>query len=98
MSRTENGSSQTPVKPRRPYTPPRLVSYGHVKDVVQGGGGMMGDATGTPPGGKSKACWVAEALYGADDPRTLLLRAWLGVAYDERRPGWRLIAAYKRFG
>jgi hypothetical protein len=97
MSRAE-GSNRASVKPRKPYAPPRLVSYGHVKDVIQGGGGMMSDAAGKPPGGKSKSCWVAEALYGVEDPRTLLLRAWLTVIYDGRRPGWVLIALYQRFG
>jgi hypothetical protein len=46
----------------------------------------------------SRPCWVAEALYGVEDPRTLLLRAWLMVAYNERRPGWVFIAIYQRFG
>lgn len=98
MKRVEPGSNPAPVKPRKPYASPRLVSYGHVKDVIQGGGGMMSDATGTPPGGMSKPCWVAEELYGVQDPRTLLLRAWLMLAYDERRRGWVFIALYQRFG
>jgi hypothetical protein len=98
MSVTRKTDDSVRSTPRKPYTPPRLVSYGHVKDVIQGGGGMMSDATGKPPGGRSKGCWIAEELYGVQDPRTLLLRAWLAVAYDERRPGWVLIAFYQRFG
>ena len=84
--------------PKRPYTAPRVVSYGHVKEIIQGGGGRMSDAGGNPPGGKSKSCWIAEALYGVEDPRTLLLRAWLAAAYAERRPGWPFIAVYRRLG
>ena len=98
MSLTDKPSDFTPPTPRKPYSPPRLVAYGHVKDIIQGGGGMGNDSSGIPPGGNSKACWIAEALYGVHDPRTLVLRAWLSVAYDERRPGWMFIAVYRRFG
>jgi hypothetical protein len=96
--KTDEAVDSAPRRPRKPYAPPKLVSYGHVKDIIRGGGGMMSDAAGTPPGGNSKPCWIAETLYGVDDPRTLLLRAWLSVAYDERRSGWPLIAAYRRLG
>jgi hypothetical protein len=80
--------------PRKPYSPPRLVSYGHVKDLVQGGTGMMNDGLGHP----SKNCWIAEVLYGIDDARTLLLRSSLTIVYNERRPGWIFVALYRRFG
>lgn len=98
MSLKDTSASPKRSTPRKPYTSPRLVSYGHVKDIIQGGGGKKFDSGGTKGAGNSKGCWIAEALYGVDDPRTLLLRAWLGAAYDERRPGWPLIAAYHRFG
>ncbi len=87
-----------PSAPRKPYSSPRLVSYGHVKDIVQGGGGKKFDAGGSQGAGNSKSCWIAEALYGVDDARTHLLRAWLAVAYDERRAGWPFIALYSKFG
>ena len=29
---------------KKPYATPQVVSYGHVKDIIQGGGGMMSDA------------------------------------------------------
>jgi hypothetical protein len=99
LDMTHKASNSVASTPRKPYTPPRLVLYGHVKDIIQGGGGRRSDATGKPPGGRSKAfCWVAEAVYGVDDARTLLLRAWLSRVYDEKRPAWPLIALYKRFG
>jgi hypothetical protein len=98
MKHIDKDGDAKPSTPRKPYAPPKVVSYGHVKDIIQGGGGMKADA-GPPVGGNSKSCWIAEALYGVHDPRTLLLRAWLSVAYDERRPGWWLfIALYRRFG
>jgi hypothetical protein len=92
------GSKPSTPRTRKPYTPPRVVSYGHVKDIVQGGGGKKSDAGAAKGAGLSKSCWIAEALYGVEDPRTLLLRAWLAVAHEERRPGWPLIALYSRYG
>lgn len=99
MSQTDHDAGTKAATPRKPYSAPKLTSYGHVKDIIQGGGGRKSDAFGTPPGGNSKkACWIAETLYGADDPRTLLVRAWLGVVYEERRPGWAFVALYRQFG
>jgi hypothetical protein len=84
---------------RKPYATPQVMLYGHVKDIIQGGGGKKSDAAGTPPGGNSKAsCWIAEQLYGVDDSRTWLLRAWLGHVYDDRGRGWQFVALYQRFG
>ena len=98
MSLTDKAADSKPSTPRKPYTSPRLMSYGHVKDIIQGGGGKKSDAAGTPPGGNSKSCWIAEQLYGVDDPRTWLLRAWLARVYDERGRGWRFVAVYDRYG
>ena len=98
MSLTDKAADSKSSTPRKPYTSPRLVSYGHVKDIIQGGGGKKSDATGTPPGGASKSCWIAEQLYGVDDPRTWLLRAWLARVYDERGRGWQFVALYSRYG
>ena len=78
----------------KPYTRPQIVTYGHVKDLVQGNGGKKKDAFGR----NSKVCWIAEVLYGIDDPRTLLLRGWLSSVYDERRRGWMFVSLYRTFG
>lgn len=93
MSDSQKNSDGTAPPARKPYSPPRLVAYGHVKDIVQGGTGMGSDAPD-----HSKVCWIADVLYGAADPRTHLLRAWLTVIYDERRPGWMFVALYRTFG
>jgi hypothetical protein len=77
---------------RKPYTPPRLISYGHVKDIVQGATGPKGEQGG------SKSCWVAEALYGVHDPRTLVLRAWLTQVHTAKRRGWWLVEVYRVLG
>src|SRR5215467_6683561 len=93
MSEKQKTSDAIAQPARKPYSPPRLVAYGHVTDIVQGGTGMGSDAPD-----HSKVCWIAETLYGAADPRTHLLRAWLTVIYDERRPGWKFVALYRTFG
>jgi len=94
MSHSENKTGSTPQPAPKPYKTPRLVPYGHIKDIVQGTQGPGNDQGG----GHSKQCWIAEALYGSDDPRTHLLRAWLSVVYDDRRSGWALVVLYRAFG
>ena len=93
MSSTDNPAGPPPQTKKKPYTPPRLVAYGDFKKIV-GKKGALSD--GSP--GNTKACWIAEALYGVDDPRTMLLRAWLTAAYIEKRWWWWFVAAYMRFG
>jgi hypothetical protein len=86
------------VTNKKPYTPPRLITYGHVKDIVQGATG--GKADGGPNLTKQTGppCWVAEALYGGNDPRTLILRAWLSDIYMRKDRGWWFIELYKVVG
>jgi hypothetical protein len=43
-------------------------------------------------------CWIAEALYGANDPRTHLVRLWLNLEFRKRRMGRVVMALYLRFG
>ncbi len=80
---------------KKAYSTPQLTFYGDVSQVTRGGGGTMGDA----PGGATMMCWIAEALYGVDAPRTHLVRAWLRESY-ERRVSWALVVVplYRRFG
>ena len=86
-----SSDSKSPVR-RKPYASPRLISYGHVKDIVQGASGGKADA------GTTRSCWVAEALYGAEDARTILLRSWLTAIHAERRRGWLWVELYRRVG
>jgi hypothetical protein len=95
MSENHQSSDSTAQPVRKPYSPPRLVAYGRVKDIVQGANGTMVDGGA---GNHSKQCWIAETLYGVDDPRTELLRAWLTVVYEQRRSGWRFVALYRACG
>jgi hypothetical protein len=43
MSDTNKASDSKPKVRPKPYAPPKLVSYGHVKDIVQGVGGGKSD-------------------------------------------------------
>ncbi|MGH9348003.1 MAG: hypothetical protein ACRD26_12150 [Vicinamibacterales bacterium] len=72
--------------PKKPYEPPCLTCYGKFKDLVQGTGGVMGDGGAN----MSRACWVAEVIYGVHDVRTHLIRAWLSRAAAGRF-GWRML-------
>lgn len=80
---------------RQPYAPPRVICYGSVKDIVQGGGGGGLDVAN---GQHTKSCWVAEALYGVYDPRTTLLRAWVTRQHVEKGRWWLFAALYARYG
>ena len=46
----------------------------------------------------TRICWIAEVLYGADDPRTHLLRMWLVDVYSKTAVGSIVVALYKLFG
>lgn len=92
MTATNKTPDSKAMDRRKPYTPPKLVSYGHVKDIVQGDVGGMAD------GSTTRMCRVAEALYGVSDPRTLLLRGWLAAVRAEKQRGWPLVELYKRIG
>ena len=94
MSSVERGTEAASSSRRKPYTTPRVISYGSVKDLVQGGGGMSKDSDNF----NTKSCWIAEALYGAGDPRTMLLRAWVGETYVQKRRGWAFAALYMKVG
>jgi hypothetical protein len=48
--------------------------------------------------GLAAACWIAERIYGFDDPRTFLLRLWLNGPFQQRWYGRLTMALYRRFG
>ena len=63
----------------------------YILDPVLAAGGQAGAA-------KLAACWIAETLYGVDDPRTWLLRFWLNGPFSQHWYGKATMAAYRRFG
>jgi hypothetical protein len=83
---------------RHAYCKPRLKHYGHVKDIVQGGGGTKSDASAGAGHGATRSCWIAAALYGEEAAQTILLRSWLARIHDDRRPAWPLVRLYGAWG
>jgi hypothetical protein len=81
-------------EPKKPYSAPRLVKYGDLRQLTRGGRGRLGDGMGT----HTRVCWIAEALYGADDPRTHLLRMWLVDVYSKTAIGSVVVALYNLLG
>jgi len=96
MKKTVSLSSQESEAGKKKYEGPQLVCYGTVTKLTRGGGGHGADGSGHP---HTKACWIAEVIYGVDAPRTQLIRAWLTECYDRREP-WSLVVVplYRRFG
>jgi hypothetical protein len=97
MKKQVNVPSQKSEAAKKKYQGPQLVCYGTVAQVTRGAHGRGSD-TGSF-GAKTKMCWIAEAVYGVDAPRTQLVRAWLTECY-ERRESWSLVVVplYRRFG
>ena len=68
-----------------------------VASSLIGAGGQVGAASaGKPP--KPPGCWIAEAIYGVDDPRTLLLRHWLNFEFTKQKLGRVVMAIYIAVG
>jgi hypothetical protein len=80
---------------KKKYQGPKLVCYGTIEKLTQGAGTHGNDGTGS----QTKNCWIAEAIYGVDAPRTQLVRVWLSDCYEQRQL-WSLVVVplYRRFG
>ena len=80
---------------KKEYESPQLICYGTVEKLTKGTGTHGNDGAGS----FTKNCWIAEAIYGVDAPRTQLVRAWLSECYEQGQP-WSLIVVplYRRFG
>ena len=87
-------SASQPKSARKAYRSPVLSVFGDIRRLTGGGGGVMMDAVRA-----TRACWIAEALYGSHAPRVVLVRAWLARCY-ERGDGWALVIVplYRQFG
>jgi hypothetical protein len=69
-----------------------IASYGPWNSVIKG------SLEGAGTGAGIAACWIAEVIYGVDDPRTHLLRSWLNDEFKRTRVGRVVMAVYVRFG
>ena len=62
--------------------------------IAQGAGEAFQGA-----GTAAVACWIAAALYGGwDDPRTILVRAWLNTEFNKTWFGRLAMLVYLRYG
>jgi hypothetical protein len=66
-----------------------------LNSAIGAAGTVGGAAAGKPP---KPPCWIAEAIYGIDDPRTLLLRRWLITEFTKQRIGWIVVRIYVAIG
>jgi hypothetical protein len=85
-------------RPKRPYEPPKLVQYGDLQKLTRNGLGGSGDGTNGGQLNHSKQCWIAEVLFGVDDPRTQILRVWLSDIYVHTAAGKPIVAIYRAIG
>lgn len=95
MKTREGKLAHDAPEPKKPYSAPCLVKYGDLRQLTRGGRGRRAD---NHPGGPTRICWIAEVLYGADDPRTHILRIWLMDVYSKTALGSIVVAAYGRLG
>lgn len=101
MKTREGTPAHKAPEPKKPYSAPRLVKYGDLRQLTRGTHGFRSDVGGpTPsrPGRPPNPCWIAEVLYGAEDPRTHLLRMWLVDVYSKTPVGAMVVAVYRKFG
>lgn len=62
-------------------------------------GGLGAAAGGWASGGfKMPGCWIAEALWGESDDRTLAVRAWLNSEFRMSWPGSWVMSLYGAYG
>jgi len=64
------------------------------------GGSLMsslGKSLGTPPQ-MPIPCWIAESIWGIGDPRTALVRNWLGNEFSQTWYGRIIMKLYRKFG
>jgi len=67
--------------------------------IMQGLGGAAGMASGLGYQPFKQGCWIAEACYGVDDPRTHFLRYWLNNVWAVQSPiGFMFMWLYLRVG
>lgn len=69
-------------------------SWDWAKYILDPALSAAGNAVKIPVGG----CWIAEAIYGVDDPRTHLVRAYLNGPFRDSLTGNTIMAAYLAIG
>lgn len=62
------------------------------------GSGLQAGATAAAGRAGQGGCWIAMAIWGDTDPRTLITREWLNTEFIKSRIGRMVMALYYRFG
>jgi hypothetical protein len=63
-----------------------------IGELAGAGGGALGRVFAPP------SCWIAEAIYGVDDLRTHIIRAWLTGPFERTLLGGAAMWLYRKFG
>ncbi|MBI3404839.1 MAG: hypothetical protein HY046_05230 [Acidobacteria bacterium] len=84
-------------KARKTYRSPVLEQYGDLDALTLSVGSGSGDGMGGASS-KNTPCWIAEVLYGVNDPRTRMLRTWLTRVYCRTTKGAAIVALYRACG
>lgn len=64
----------------------------------EGGGGSSSGGGGSAEGVLVGGCWIAEAVYGTEDPRTYLVRYWLNTEFMQTTVGAIVMGLYQLVG
>ena len=99
MDSSKPVSDEKPVpakKGRKTYSSPVLEQYGDLDALTLNVGSGSGDGMGGPS--SKNVCWIAEVLYGVNDHRTHVLRAWLTRVYSRTTTGSAVVALYRACG
>jgi hypothetical protein len=72
--------------------------FGLASLPVSGGGSLAGNLFGGGGNGWGTLCWIAAAVYGADDIRTHAVRQWLAMEYSRTRIGSVVVGLYRKIG
>jgi hypothetical protein len=83
---------------KKTYSSPRLVAYGDLQKLTMGNASVGNDPAPFNNTSRNPVCWIAEVLYGARDPRTHLMRAWLNTVYCRTLRGAVVVGLYRHFG
>jgi hypothetical protein len=70
------------------------------QQMIAGLAAAAGDvaSAGIAAQAKPRSCWIAEAIYGIDDVRTHLVRAWLNGPFTETAMGEAVMWLYRKVG
>lgn len=73
----------------------KAATMGFLGSLAGAGGSLLSGGFGA---GGAFGCWIAEAVYGLDDARTHLLRAWLNGPFSDTALGTAVMWFYMKFG